>query len=499
MHLSLAQFLLGSGPAPIAAPTGGEAGGGDLFAQLLGNDAGAAAGSAAATSPVATADMAARSPNAALGALVMQALPADQLPETAAIKEILAEPVAPQQAGAIRATLRDLLSDEQKEQPAYEQLDAALEQVEQGSEPVIVADIIEMMPSPTDPQEQAPILQRVLGWMQQAFEKRTQSQEAPQQAAAAPAAMTDGALQSLQASLFPAGDVAPATDAQSDGGEETSAEDAAAQAITFLTTPETPSTAIPQWVHHIERGEVPQAVDEAVPALTPDQPSAKLPEVELPSAPDRQTLAVDTAEPHVIAERAPHEAFAEHLQALPEKLSDADASLLPMTRTSPATPVEAAHKPLAAAPAMPMVHLPPTEQVHLAITTASSDGIDRITLQLDPADLGRVEVQMELANDGKTQLHFTVDKAETLDALSRDARSLERSLQEAGIKADAGSMQFNLRQQPQPQFTDGQSGDGQPRQQQHAAYDDAPDGSAEVAGVTRNYILNVREGVDIHA
>jgi flagellar hook-length control protein FliK len=137
----------------------------------------------------------------------------------------------------------------------------------------------------------------------------------------------------------------------------------------------------------------------------------------------------------------------------------------------------------------------------MALTTATRDGIDRITLQLEPADLGRVEIKMDIAADGRTQLSFVVDKAETLDALSRDARSLERSLQESGIKADAGSMQFNLRQQPQPQFSDmgGDASDNGPGQQ--AANDNsavAPVASTS-DGITKHYTINVRDGVDIHA
>lgn len=99
------------------------------------------------------------------------------------------------------------------------------------------------------------------------------------------------------------------------------------------------------------------------------------------------------------------------------------------------------------------------EQVHVAITRASKSEMDRITIQLEPADLGRVDVMMDIRRDGTTQLLVTADRRETLDMLQRDARSLERALQEAGVKADAGSMEFNLRQQH------GQAAFGQGEQQ----------------------------------
>ncbi len=148
-------------------------------------------------------------------------------------------------------------------------------------------------------------------------------------------------------------------------------------------------------------------------------------------------------------------------------------------------------------------HAPVKEQVHVAITQAASDGLDRITIQLDPVDLGRVEIKMNVTKEGQTQIYFMVDKPETFDSLSRDARTLERSLQEAGIKADTGSMQFNLRQQPQPQLHSGLN--DQRQQPQEAANDDdaneqsAVTGISSLAAFTRNYLINVRDGVDISA
>ena len=148
-------------------------------------------------------------------------------------------------------------------------------------------------------------------------------------------------------------------------------------------------------------------------------------------------------------------------------------------------------------------HAPVKEQVQVAITQAASDGLDRITIQLDPVDLGRVEIKMNVNKEGQTQIYFMVDKPETFDSLSRDARTLERSLQEAGIKADTGSMQFNLRQQPQPQLQSGLNDQRQPSQE--SANDDdtkeqsAVTGISSVAAFTRNYLINVRDGVDISA
>lgn len=150
-------------------------------------------------------------------------------------------------------------------------------------------------------------------------------------------------------------------------------------------------------------------------------------------------------------------------------------------------------------------HAPVTEQVRVAVHQAAQDGIARMTVQLDPVELGRVEVNIQTNREGQTQISFVVDKPDTFDHLSRDARMLERSLQEAGIKADAGSMQFNLRQQPQPQLQSDLGGQGQhPNQgQPHAPANEgragAPNAHAAVEAVHHHYLFNVREGVDISA
>ena len=86
----------------------------------------------------------------------------------------------------------------------------------------------------------------------------------------------------------------------------------------------------------------------------------------------------------------------------------------------------------------------PTEQVKVTIQQAMRAGMDRVQIQLDPADLGRVDVRMDLTNDGRAQIVIQADNRDTLDMLQRDARLLERALQEAGIDANAQDMNFNL-------------------------------------------------------
>ncbi len=88
---------------------------------------------------------------------------------------------------------------------------------------------------------------------------------------------------------------------------------------------------------------------------------------------------------------------------------------------------------------------PPAEQIALQIKNASVDGIDRISIKLVPATLGRIQVNMEFSQDGRVAAHITADRRDTLELLQRDSRQLERAFQDAGLRLDSNSLSFNLR------------------------------------------------------
>ncbi len=120
------------------------------------------------------------------------------------------------------------------------------------------------------------------------------------------------------------------------------------------------------------------------------------------------------------------------------------------TPPSPAPRIEATVAPRAL-PAGPV----PVDHVAVRIARAAQDGIDRIRIALHPEALGEVDVEMRLAQDGRVEAVVRAERPETLDLLQRDARHLVRTLQEAGLQADAGSLSFQLRsgdQQRQPGF-----------------------------------------------
>ena len=80
-----------------------------------------------------------------------------------------------------------------------------------------------------------------------------------------------------------------------------------------------------------------------------------------------------------------------------------------------------------------------------------SAGNDKISIQLKPADLGRVDVQMEVGHDGRVTAVVTADNKQTLDLLQKDSKQLQEALQQAGLQADDDSLDFNLREQDDDQ------------------------------------------------
>lgn len=147
------------------------------------------------------------------------------------------------------------------------------------------------------------------------------------------------------------------------------------------------------------------------------------------------------------------------------------------------------------------------EQVQVAVRQASKDGIDRIMIQLQPEELGRIDVRLDMHSDGRAHIVFTVDKADTFEQLQRDARVLEKALQEAGVQADAGSMEFNLRQHAQQEMPGFGNGQRQQGQEQAFVPDNGASPSNEAVGtetaiedadtITHTYTLTPEQGLDI--
>jgi flagellar hook-length control protein FliK len=136
----------------------------------------------------------------------------------------------------------------------------------------------------------------------------------------------------------------------------------------------------------------------------------------------------------------------------------------------------------------------PAEQVALAIGRLT-DGARSFSMQLNPEQLGAVEVRMDVDAKGKTKLSITADRPETLALLKLDAHHLVRALQESGVTADQGGVSFTLREQGS-----GSAQDRRPGSEQTAKTTDATTGDTVAADdATPVKTTLSRHLYDIHA
>lgn len=102
----------------------------------------------------------------------------------------------------------------------------------------------------------------------------------------------------------------------------------------------------------------------------------------------------------------------------------------------------------------------PVTVLAVEITRQAMNGKTQFDIRLDPPELGRLSVRLEMDASGQTRTHMVVERSETLDMLATDARSLERALQQAGLKAEPGSVSFELAQDAADGFSQGQNSSG---------------------------------------
>ena len=121
------------------------------------------------------------------------------------------------------------------------------------------------------------------------------------------------------------------------------------------------------------------------------------------------------------------------------------------------------------------------DQVSVQITKALQAGTDRINIQLRPESMGRVEVQLEMSRDGRVTAVVTADNKDTLEALQRDAKGLEKALLDAGLNTESGDLSFNLRGENAHAENEGSAG------AEHAA---EPNAAAEAEGADLEALLS---------
>jgi flagellar hook-length control protein FliK len=136
----------------------------------------------------------------------------------------------------------------------------------------------------------------------------------------------------------------------------------------------------------------------------------------------------------------------------------------------------------------------PLNGLALEIAASVRSGKSRFEIRLDPADLGRIDVRIDVDRNGQVTSHLRVERPETLSMLRQDAPQLQRALDDAGFKTGDGGLQFSLRDQS----SSGQNnGNETSRNAQRLVISDEDTIPAAVAGRTYGRMLGSSSGVDI--
>lgn len=102
------------------------------------------------------------------------------------------------------------------------------------------------------------------------------------------------------------------------------------------------------------------------------------------------------------------------------------------------------------------------QQMGIEIARKVEAGEDTLRVRLSPDNLGKVEVTLSFDDGGKLHATVRAESAHALDLLRQDMPDLGRSLDQAGIRADAQSFRFESR-------SEGGNAQSQQQQGQNAA------------------------------
>jgi chemotaxis protein MotD len=136
----------------------------------------------------------------------------------------------------------------------------------------------------------------------------------------------------------------------------------------------------------------------------------------------------------------------------------------------------------------------PVSGLAMEIAASARSGKTRFEIRLDPAELGRIDVRIDVDRHGQVTSHLTVERPETLSMLRQDANQLQRALDNAGLSTGNGGLQFSLRDQSSQGQNDGNQGNPNAHRIVVSEEDSVP---AIVAGRSYGRMLGASGGVDI--
>lgn len=262
------------------------------------------------------------------------------------------------------------------------------------------------------------------------------------------------------------------TEATADASAQQPAQQSAPQTQTAQTPATIPQIPVEQTAPTTV-GELPEVLQQAIAATAPPAPQATAqpttaprPTKDAKQQVEAKAAAVDGAPKSdanvnvkAPAAKASNEGAVkvDTASVLQSQTSAPDTSQLAQTNTIATTTSQAStHVQHASTDAGAQRAAPVAAQVSREIVRRFSGGNTNFELRLDPADLGRVEVRMEVSRDNRVTAVITADNPQALTELARNARDLEQQLQSAGLQLSDNGLSFDLRQGAQGGENDGQ-------------------------------------------
>ena len=138
------------------------------------------------------------------------------------------------------------------------------------------------------------------------------------------------------------------------------------------------------------------------------------------------------------------------------------------------------------------------DQIKVVINRAAKAGMDKVTIQLKPYELGRIDVKLEMSADHKVAVTVTADRPETLALLQSDSQALERTLNDAGLRTDSANLHFSLRSDSDARQAD-QNASGQSGKSGGSDTADANTGDLDTTEFDYAAAARTRGGIDTFA
>lgn len=261
--------------------------------------------------------------------------------------------------------------------------------------------------------------------------------------------------------------VPPGLPAKADG-EASAGGEAAAADIKAGLAPQLPAAGADAGPGHAKSGDAAQGDAKTAEAKAGEVPASAVPDTEVgkpaPATAGEAKAAVSEVKP------ADSSAAGQSPQAAPTETTGAQQAAAPLSPQAilsagpqsltrpqpPLTELDAAAQATAHAQAEAAARTAsaeagrptPLHVVPVEIGARALAGNKRFDIRLDPAELGRIDVRLEISDEGDVSAKLTVDRVETLQMLQRDARTLERAFEQAGLKPSEGGIDMSLRDSP---------------------------------------------------